>query len=59
MVLDIVAPNIGCICQMDRSAYVDLDIVAPVQITFFVWYWMLLQRQLYINDAMDTAPSED
>ena len=36
VVLDIVAPNIGCICQMDRSAYVDLDIVAPAQITFFV-----------------------
>ena len=36
MVLDIVAPNIGCICQMDRSAYEDLDIVAPAQITFFV-----------------------
>ena len=59
VVLDIVAPNIGCICQMDRSAYVDLDIVAPVQITCFVWYWMLLQRQLYINDAMDTVPRED
>ena len=59
VVLDIVAHNIGCICQMDRSAYVDLDIVAPVQITFFVWYWMLLQRQLYINDAMDTVPSKD
>ena len=44
---------------MDRSAYVDLDIVAPAQITFFVWYWMLLQRQFYINDAMDTVPSED
>ena len=36
MVLDIVAPNIGCSCQMDRSAYVDLDIVAPAQITLFV-----------------------
>ena len=35
VILDIVAPNIGCICQMYRSAYVDLDIVAPAQITFF------------------------
>ena len=36
MVLDIVASNIGCICQMDRRAYVDLGIVAPTQVTFFV-----------------------
>ena len=25
----------------------------------FLWYWMLLQRQLYINDIRDTVPSED
>ena len=25
----------------------------------FLWYWMLLQWQLYLNDAMDTVPSED
>ena len=38
VVLDIVSPNIGCICQMDKSAYVDLDIdiVALAQMTFFV-----------------------